>query len=93
MAEGTTWGFLTNHTLVLLCVLRDRTIRMRDVAKQVRITERAVQRIVAELAQGGYLTIKRNGRRNQYSLGHNRDLRHELVGWDLSTLLGALNKR
>ena len=30
---------------------------MRDVALRVGITERAVQRIVAELEEGGYLTI------------------------------------
>ena len=44
------WTFLTNHAHVLLCVARDPEARLRDVALAVGITERATQRIVADLA-------------------------------------------
>src|SRR4051812_21587341 len=43
------WMFLTNHAHVLLLIAQDPEIRLRDVAEQVGITERAVQRIVADL--------------------------------------------
>ena len=50
------WTFVTNHAAVLLCLARDSGIRMRDVADRVGITERAAQRIVADLANEGYVT-------------------------------------
>ena len=46
------WTFLTNHAHVLLCLSLEPEIRMRDVAEQVGITERAVQRIVAAARAG-----------------------------------------
>ncbi len=77
MAE---WTFLTNHAHVMVCLRRDPHARMRDVAEAVGITERAAQRIVAELEEGGYLTRTREGRRNAYSLHPARPLRHPLEG-------------
>lgn len=72
------WTFLTNHAHVLLCLARDPEVRLRDVAVAVGITERAVQRIVAELAEGGYLTIERAGRRNRYAIHPQKALRHPI---------------
>jgi DNA-binding Lrp family transcriptional regulator len=62
------FGFLTNHGLALLCIAEDPEIRMRDIAANVEITERAVQRIVAELVDAGYLDRRRVGRRNRYTI-------------------------
>ncbi|HEY5141880.1 MAG TPA: winged helix-turn-helix domain-containing protein [Solirubrobacteraceae bacterium] len=75
MAE---WTFLTNHAHVLLCVARDPGTRLRDVADHVGITERAAQRIVAELVEAGYLERQREGRRNRYRLNDQLPLRHPL---------------
>ncbi len=61
-------SFLTNHAQVLLCLRRDPEARMRDVARLLDITERAVQRIVAELAGSGYLVREKRGRRNRYQV-------------------------
>jgi len=72
------WTFLTNHAHVLLCVVRDPEVRLRDVATEVGITERAAQRIVAELVEAGYLERSREGRRNRYHLHLERPLRHPL---------------
>ncbi len=74
----TEWTFLTNHAHVLLCVARDPDIRLRDVADFVGITERAAQRIVADLVEAGYLDRTREGRRNSYQLNPNIPLRHPL---------------
>ncbi|GAA3345008.1 MarR family transcriptional regulator [Amorphoplanes nipponensis] len=72
------WTFLTNHAHVLLCVARDPGIRHRDLAERVGITERAVQRIVADLTEAGYLDSVREGRRNRYQLHPELPLRHPL---------------
>ncbi|CAN5639219.1 MarR family transcriptional regulator [soil metagenome] len=70
------WTFLSNHAHVLLLIARDPEIRLRDVAEQVGITERAVQRIVADLEAGDYITRERKGRRNHYQVNPQRPLRH-----------------
>lgn len=69
------WTFLTNHAYVLLCLATNPAARMRDVASRVGITERAVQKIVADLEQAGYLTRSRAGRRNRYELHPHAPLR------------------
>ena len=70
------WTFLSNHAYVLISIAAEPEIRMRDVATRVGITERAVQRIVAELEAGGYLKITREGRRNRYEVKDDLPLRH-----------------
>ena len=72
------WTFLTNHAHVLLCIAREPEVRMRDVAQLVGITERAVQRIVAELEEAGYLERIRQGRRNRYQVRTDLPLRHPI---------------
>ncbi len=74
------WTFLTNHAHVMVCLRRDPTARIRDVASAVGITERAAQRIVSELEGAGYLARERQGRRNRYTLHPERPLRHPLEG-------------
>jgi DNA-binding Lrp family transcriptional regulator len=79
-AEDASWTFLTNHSHVLLCLVQDPEARMRDVAERVGITERAVQRIVAELEAAGYVTRTREGRRNTYEVNGSLPLRHPVEG-------------
>lgn len=72
-----TWGFVTNHAYVLRCLAREPSLTLRETAERIGITERAVQRIVAELEQGGYLRREREGRRNRYAIREGRP-RHAL---------------
>lgn len=72
------WTFLTNHAHVLLCLARDSTLRMRDMALEVGITERAVQGIVSDLEESGYIERVRIGRRNSYRIDESLHLRHPL---------------
>lgn len=88
------WTFLTNHAHVLLCVVRDPEMRLRDVADAVGITERAAQRIIADLVEAGYLERRRTGRRNSYSVHADLPLRHPMerdvaIGQLLATLDSA----
>lgn len=72
------WTFLSNHTHVLVCIARNPDARLRDIAAAVGITERAVQRIVAELEEEGYISHERVGRRNRYSINLDGELRHPI---------------
>jgi hypothetical protein len=62
------FAVLTNHGKTLLLIAYDRRIRIRDIAELLQITERATQRIVADLAKAGYIERERDGRRNLYSV-------------------------
>lgn len=75
-SNGAAWTFLTNHAHVLICLARSPDERLRDVAQEVGITERAVQKIVMELEAGGVLTRTRVGRRNSYKIHRGQHLRH-----------------
>jgi hypothetical protein len=66
--DAPTWSFLTNHAQVLLCIAHDPGIRLREIGDAVGITERAAHRIVVELADAGYISRRRNGRRNRYTI-------------------------
>lgn len=72
------WTFFSNYAHVLVTLAQDSSARLRDVADQVGITERAVQRIVAELEHAGVLTKQREGRRNHYLINEKCPLRHPL---------------
>jgi hypothetical protein len=77
---------------VLLCIARDPSIRLRDVALLVGITERAAQSIVADLVDAGYLTRARIGRRNHYDVHAELPLRHPLEhDQTVGTLLASLH--
>ncbi len=72
------WTFLSNHGHVLVALARNPDARTRDVADAVGITERAVQQIVADLVEHGYLDKEKVGRRNRYRVTRESHFRHEL---------------
>jgi DNA-binding IclR family transcriptional regulator len=85
------WTFLTNHARVLAAIAEDHTTRIRDIAARCRLTERAVQKIISDLEQDGYLTHTRQGRSNEYRIQTDSLLRHpadaNLTVGDLLSLL------
>ncbi|HEY4237913.1 MAG TPA: winged helix-turn-helix domain-containing protein [Gaiellaceae bacterium] len=90
--ESRPWTFLTNHAQVLLCLAETPDIRVRDVAQRVGITERATQRILAELIDGGYVKAERVGRRNRYTVDRRHAMRHSAqFGHEIGALLEALS--
>jgi len=74
--EFKSWHFVTSHTQVLLCLQRNPNTRLRDIAQNVGITERAAQRIVTDLVEADYVTRKRVGRRNHYTVNSSARMRH-----------------
>jgi DNA-binding IclR family transcriptional regulator len=91
------WGFLTNHAQVLLCIARDPGARLRDIAASVGITERSAFGIVSDLAAAGYIVKEKGGRRNRYRVEVDLPVpesadRHLAIG-DLLALLAGTDKR
>ena len=88
------WGFLTNHARVLLCIAHDPGARLRDIAASLGITERSAHAIVADLAEAGYVVKQKDGRRNRYQIEVRLPLsepgtREPAVGEVLALLLGT----
>jgi hypothetical protein len=72
------WRFLTNHSHVLLLLSRDSSLVLREVALHVGITERAVQRILADLEADGFIEREKIGRKNHYRILTTQPLRHPI---------------
>jgi DNA-binding Lrp family transcriptional regulator len=68
------WSFLSNYGLVLLAIAKRPDLRLREIAEEVGLTSRAVQTIVTDLAEAGYLERRREGRRNDYRVRGDRPI-------------------
>ena len=93
-SEVASWGFLTNHARVLLCVAHDPGVRLRDIAASLDITERSAFGILTDLAEAGYVVKEKNGRRNHYHIQAHLPLpepigRERTVGEVLAILTAA----
>jgi DNA-binding IclR family transcriptional regulator len=85
------FAFLTNHAQVLLCIASDPGIRLREIGAHVGITERAAHRIVGELESAGYVTRRREGRRNHYTIEPSLPLPDRLAcGQQVADLLAVV---
>lgn len=78
LANKSEWTFLTNYAHVLICLLKYPEMVLREVAQTVGITERATQRIIADLEESGVLAREKVGRRNRYQIQKKSPLRHPL---------------
>ncbi|MEU9098650.1 winged helix-turn-helix domain-containing protein [Streptomyces sp. NPDC048361] len=89
----TGWTFITNHARVLAAIAEDQNARIRDIAARCRLTERAVQKIISDLEQSGFLSHAREGRGNTYRIESGKILRHPAeaeAGLTVAALLGLL---
>jgi len=88
------WTFLTNHGQLLLCIAGEPGLTLREIGDRIGITERAAHRIVAELEASGYLSRKRNGRRNRYTIKPHLPLPDSVARErQIGELLGLLAKQ
>lgn len=91
-AAGAQWTFLTNHTHVLVLLARDSSLVLREVAMQIGITERAVQRIIADLEFAGVIEREKVGRQNHYRIRTKFPLRHPITAHtSIGQLLDLIN--
>ncbi|KKD02601.1 helix-turn-helix transcriptional regulator [Streptomyces sp. WM6386] len=85
------WTFITNHARVLAAIAENQSARVRDIAAHCRLTERAVQKIISDLEQSGYLSHRREGRSNTYRIAQGKILRHPAeAGLTVASLLALL---
>jgi DNA-binding IclR family transcriptional regulator len=88
------WGFLTNNGRALVCIARDPSVRLRDIAAALDISERGAYGIVTDLAEAGYIVKEKDGRRNRYAIQAHRPLgesvaRQRTIGEVLTLLVDA----
>lgn len=72
------WTLFSNYGHVLVCLAGNPQIRLREVSTEVGITERAVQKIVRDLQEAGYVSVSKQGRCNRYRINRRKALRHPL---------------
>ncbi len=88
------WTFLTNHTHVLILISLYPSIVLREVAARIGITERAVQRIIHELEQDGFIVREKVGRQNYYQVRGEKNLRHPIEeNCSIQELLNVMGRR
>jgi DNA-binding transcriptional ArsR family regulator len=63
-----TWGFFTNHALLLLAIAMDPQATVREMAMAVGVTERAVVAILNQLEDDRIILRLKQGRRNSYTV-------------------------
>ena len=94
MTSASRWTFITNHGLVLSYISHNSTSTAREIAQSIGVTERTTHKIISDLEQAGYITRRKSGRRNVYSVDPNLPLRHhtkkDII---VSELLEALTSR
>ncbi|MEU1075431.1 MULTISPECIES: helix-turn-helix domain-containing protein [unclassified Streptomyces] len=89
----TGWTFITSHARVLAVIAQNQNARIRDIAAHCRLTERAVQKIIVDLEQAGFLSHTRQGRSNTYRIEPGKVLRHPAeaeAGLTVAALLALL---
>lgn len=79
LTERPKWGFVSNHTHVLVCLHLDPEMRLSEISYRVGLTLRIVQKIIKELSDEKVITIEKIGRRNHYRINLDYRLRHPLV--------------
>ncbi len=71
------WTLITNHGLVLAYIAKHPQSTARAIASAINVTERTVQKIIAELVAEEYIERRRVGRNNEYRINSHTELRHE----------------
>ncbi|OGN94802.1 MAG: DNA-binding protein [Chloroflexi bacterium RBG_13_51_18] len=86
------WTFITRHAVALSLIAKYPKATAIELANQMKITERAVRKIIADLSAAGYIGKKREGRGLRYTIDPALSLRHdthrEVAIGDLLTSLG-----
>ncbi len=91
------WTFLSNHGRVFVYVAKHPKSTTEAISREVSLTQRGVQKILAELETAGYIARRKEGRSNRYIVHPELPMRHQLEGdhavGDLLLALGcSINK-
>ena len=72
------WTFLSNHGRVFLYITKNPKSTTEVISREVGLSQRGVQKIIAELEAAGYIFRRKSGRCNQYTVQHELPMRHKL---------------
>lgn len=70
------WTLVTSHGLVLLYVAMHPEATIREISREIGLTERRVMEILRDLKDAGQISIERRGRRNVYELNPEASFMH-----------------
>ena len=70
------WTIFSTHGLVLLHVARNPESPVREIAAELGLSPRQVNKVLNDLESGRMLTRTRVGRGNRYAVDHAARLRH-----------------
>jgi len=88
------WTIFTNHGRVLILLSLTPDITIRELSSVTGITERAIQRILADLQETSYITVVKQGRNNSYILNLNQNFRHPVESHvKIKSMISAINKK
>ena len=72
------WTFITDHGHILIYLANHSHATAREIAEEVDITERAVQKVIHDLVEEGYVARERTGRGNTYHMHPELPMRHRM---------------
>jgi|PlaIllAssembly_1097288.scaffolds.fasta_scaffold176225_2 Mn-dependent DtxR family transcriptional regulator len=73
------WTFLTSHGMMLIYITRHPQSTTEEIAHEVGVTLRTVQKIISDLEAEGYIKRLKKGRCNNYIVNPELPMRHRLV--------------
>ncbi len=76
MKSSKNWNLMATHGIVLFYIAANPDSTMRQMSEALSLTERRIAQVVRELADAELLNVKRNGRRNSYSVNPDAGFRH-----------------
>ena len=72
------WTFITDHGRILVYLTKHKQATARQIAAEANLSERAVQKVIHDLVQEGYVIPERHGRGNTYDIRPELPMRHFL---------------
>jgi DNA-binding transcriptional ArsR family regulator len=70
------WQFFTSQGLVLISILNNPGLTVRQIGLKLNLTDRAVTQALTDLENDGYLLRERIGRRTYYHVNENHPLKY-----------------
>lgn len=79
---------ISTHGLILLCIASTDEQTVARLAEVAGVSERTVTRVVTDLVEAGYVTRRRQGTRNAYTVCPDAEVTDPVGhGWRLERLL------
>ena len=67
---------METHGVVLFFIASSPDVTIREMSTALGLTERRISQVIRDLSDSEYITVKRVGRRNAYSVNPEANFRH-----------------